>query len=111
MEFTQAAGAYPQTETMRQASADFGQDPRLAIISLHTNETPEQALRYINEAALDWTQGFLGYDGPARTQEIMNRYEIGHYFANYFVGPDGKVIAKDLPTGAMHAALAAALKK
>ncbi len=85
----------------------FGRDPRFAMIGLIADETPAPARRYCARHGLSWEQRYIGstYD--------PNRYEaaFGVWFppAAFLIGPDGRIVARDLEGDAIRRAVARAL--
>jgi protocatechuate 3,4-dioxygenase beta subunit len=85
----------------------FGRDPRFVMIGLIADETPGPVRRYCARYGLSWEQRYIGstYD--------PNRYEaaFGVWFPPkaFLIGPDGRIVAKDLEGEAIRRAVARVL--
>jgi peroxiredoxin len=86
----------------------FGRDPRFVMIGLNADETPGPVRRYAASRGLAWQQWYIGstYD-PNPTEAAF-----GIWFppAAFLIGPDGRILAKDLQDDAIPKAVARALK-
>ena len=69
-------------------------------------EVPDfDAKKYIDEADLGWRQGYIGPGGGVVTE----RYTVRAYSATFLIGPDQRVLAKNLMGDKLKEAVAAAL--
>ncbi len=85
----------------------FGRDPRLVIIGLNEDVLPETMRRYAARRGLAWEQRYLGsgdYPNP-----IASAFGVRYPAAVFLIGPDGRIIAKDLKGDAIKQAVARAL--
>jgi thiol-disulfide isomerase/thioredoxin len=85
----------------------FGGDARFQMISLSLDETAEVAERYIKENGLIWTHGFAGNllaGAPAGKV-----YKVQSIPATFLIGPDGRILAKNLRGGELKEAVRKAL--
>ena len=72
----------------------FGGDPRFHLISLSCDESAEAAERYIKENGLIWTHGFAGnLLAGVNTAKV---YKVRAIPATFLIGPDGRILAKNL---------------
>jgi thiol-disulfide isomerase/thioredoxin len=78
---------------VRSAYDAFGQDPRFAIISLSLDEEVGPPADFVRAKELPWVQGFLG---KWAATPIPDDYGISGIPSIWLIGPDGKVVAKDL---------------
>jgi hypothetical protein len=87
----------------------FGRDPRFAMIGLIADETPGPVRRYAAHHGLDWEQRFIGstYD-PNRIEAAFGVWSSPVAF---LIGPDGRIVAKDLQGEAIREAVAGALRR
>jgi thiol-disulfide isomerase/thioredoxin/protocatechuate 3,4-dioxygenase beta subunit len=95
----------PHIKAVRDA---YGKDDRLVIISLSLDEKIEQPRDFLKGKDQPWIQGFLGEWSKT---PVPRRYEIGGIPAIILIGPDGKVVAKDLRGDAIKATVARSLRK
>jgi hypothetical protein len=86
----------------------FGQDPRFVMIGLNQDIDPDYARRYAARHGIDWEQRHLG----SLYEPNPIRASLGVVFAPQIllIGPDGRLIAKDLHGDAIKQAVAEALK-
>jgi hypothetical protein len=73
------------------------------------DEAVDAPKKYVQKNGIKWVQGFLG-QGPAN-QAVPNLYGVRGIPSIWLIGPDGKVIAKDLRGEEIKTAAAAAMKK
>ena len=83
----------------------FGQSDRFAMISLSLDEKADDAQQYVKKNNLAWNQVFLPGGWDAAT---VKDYGVRAIPAIWLIGPDGKVIAKDLRGDAIRSAVEAA---
>jgi peroxiredoxin len=84
----------------------LGQNPRLAMIGLSLDVKKETPRAYAAKHSLGWTQGFLGEWSRAT---LPDAYGVRGIPSIWLIGPDGRVIAKDLNLSRIQAAVAEAL--
>jgi peroxiredoxin len=82
----------------------FADDPRFAIVGVSLDERPRDAASSAKALKLSWLQGFAGPEAP-----IVTAYGATAIPATFLIGPDGKIIARDLRGDKTQAAVAAAL--
>ena len=69
----------------------FKDDARFAMISLSADDDAQAAKKCIEENQLEWHQGFIG-----RSSKVQSDYCVSGIPSILLVGPDGKVVAKNL---------------
>jgi peroxiredoxin len=69
----------------------FKDNPRFAMIGLSADSDVETVSKCIEENQLAWHQGFIG-----RSSKIQSDYTVQAIPSIFLIGPDGKVVAKDL---------------
>jgi beta-lactamase regulating signal transducer with metallopeptidase domain/peroxiredoxin len=72
----------------------FGSDSRFQLIGLSCDETAEAAERYIKENGLVWAHGFAG-----NLLAVVNAgkvYKVRAIPATFLIGPDGRILARNL---------------
>lgn len=102
---TWCAPCVAELPAMRKLHEEFGGNPRFALISLSCDNTAEVAKSFVDEKKLMWQQAFIG--GTHR--HVAKAYTVRTLPGTFLVGPDGRVLAKDLRGEALHQAVAAAL--
>jgi AhpC/TSA family len=86
----------------------FGRDPRFAMIGLYGGESPAPLRRYAAHRGLSWEQRYIGNtDDP---NPFKAAFGIWFPPAVFLIGPDGRILAKDLQGEAIRQAVAKALK-
>jgi peroxiredoxin len=71
----------------------FGSDPRFAMISLSLDPFPNKVLKYVADNGMTWKQGYLG---DWFTAPVVKDYGVYAIPSIWLIGPDGKVIGKNL---------------
>ncbi|MGD0650642.1 MAG: carboxypeptidase regulatory-like domain-containing protein [Verrucomicrobiia bacterium] len=98
-----------ETPRLKAIYDAFGKDERFVMIGLSMDEAVDAPKKYVQNNGIKWVQGFLG-QGPAN-QAVPNLYGVRGIPSIWLIGPDGKVIAKDLRGEEIKTATAAAMKK
>ncbi|UCD27939.1 MAG: carboxypeptidase regulatory-like domain-containing protein [Planctomycetota bacterium] len=78
---------------LKELHESFGKDKQFVIIGLSVDKHVNRPKRYLKRKKLPWTQGFLG---DIYKSSIAVDYGIHGIPTNILIGPDGKIIAKDL---------------
>ncbi len=76
---------------LKKVQEQHKDDDRLVIISLNMDADIATASKYIQQNPMAWTQAHIGDSG-----DVQSDYGIQSIPATFLIGPDGKVIAKDL---------------
>ncbi|MFO0889053.1 MAG: sigma-70 family RNA polymerase sigma factor [Isosphaeraceae bacterium] len=94
--------------TLQAVHEDFGDDDRLAMVSLSVDEKIDEPRKFQLKRPLPWTQGFLGggIHGPT-----PGRFGIRAIPAIVLVGPDGRIVARGMRGEAIKKTVADALTK
>lgn len=82
-----------ETPNLKETYAAFKDDPRFAMIGLSLDKAAAAPRDYATKNEIGWIQGFLG---DWSKTEIPNRFGVEGIPAIFLIGPDGKVLAKDL---------------
>ncbi len=85
---------------------EFGKDGRFVLIGLSLDKKAEAARQYVTDNDLKWPQGFLGE--KSKTQDA---YGVKGIPATFLIGPDGKLIAKNLRGEQIKEVLSKALER
>jgi peroxiredoxin len=83
-----------------------GNDKRFAMIALSLDAEAADAKTFAAKNGMKWTQGFLGDWSEAK---LPAAYGVRGIPATFLIGPDGRIIAKDLRGEALGKAVAKAL--
>ena len=85
----------------------LGRDSRLVIIGLNEDDSPEMMRRYLAHRGLGWEQRYIGSsDDP---NPIAVAFGMRFPPSALLIGPDGRILAKDLRSEAINEAVAKAL--
>ncbi|HZN66201.1 MAG TPA: carboxypeptidase regulatory-like domain-containing protein [Tepidisphaeraceae bacterium] len=82
-----------ETPNLKATYEAFGKDGRLVMVGLSLDEKPEAPKKYAEKNGLGWVQGFLG---EWSTSKVPDMYGVTGIPSIWLIGPEGKVIAKDL---------------
>ncbi len=98
-----------EMENVKAVYQKFGSDQRLAMISLSADETPDRPAGFVAAHHLGWNQGYLG--GDEWDSPIEKLYAVRGIPSIWLIGPDGKVIGKNLQGEELMKAVEQALSK
>jgi thiol-disulfide isomerase/thioredoxin len=87
--------------TIKDIQETFGGDRRFALVGLSCDEQPEAPARYAKENGMTWTQGFAG----ALSGLFATSYFVRAIPATFLVGPDARILAKNLRGPALKEAI------
>ena len=79
---------------IKEIQKTFGDDRRFQLIGVSCDQTAEAAERFIEQNGLVWVHGFAGNllaDVNAGTV-----YKVRAIPATFLIGPDGRILAKNL---------------
>jgi peroxiredoxin len=93
---------------LKAVHAEFGKDPRFAMVSLSLDTHREEPIDFAKAHGIDWVQGFLG---KWATDTVAKSYGIIFIPQVLLIGPDGRIVARDLRGPAVQKAIAAALAR
>ncbi len=96
-----------ETPNLKAVWDAFGDDDRFAMIGLSLDPSAKAPFDYARKQQLGWTQGFLGNWNDAT---LPRRYGVRGIPSIWLIGPDGRVLKRDLRGGAIEAAVQEALK-
>ncbi|HEX5219148.1 MAG TPA: redoxin domain-containing protein [Verrucomicrobiae bacterium] len=86
----------------------FKDDPRFAMVGLSLDPDASAPRKYAAKSELGWIQGFLG---DWSKSDVPAQFGVQGIPSIFLIGPDGKIIAKDLRGDAIKAAVKKALAK
>jgi peroxiredoxin/protocatechuate 3,4-dioxygenase beta subunit len=81
-------------------------DPRFVLVGMTCDEDPERPAAYVKANGLSWTQAFAGTINGG----VAERYHVRAIPATFLIGPDGRILARNLRGPALGEAVRAALK-
>ncbi len=87
----------------------FGKNQRFVLISLSFDSDPETPRKFVKTKGAGWIQAFFGGDRSKKV--VAECYGITAIPQIMLIGPDGKIIARDLRGATIKHAVAAALGK
>jgi peroxiredoxin len=96
-------GEMPNLKSTYEA---FGGDDRFAMVSLSLDSNPSAPKAFAQKNGIKWTQGFLGNWSEATATKA---YGVDAIPAIFLIGPDGKIIERNLRGEEIRAAVARAL--
>jgi beta-lactamase regulating signal transducer with metallopeptidase domain/thiol-disulfide isomerase/thioredoxin/protocatechuate 3,4-dioxygenase beta subunit len=91
---------------LEEAFEEFGNNPRVVFVSLSLDQTRDAPLEFVAREKLTWTQGYLG---KWEQTNVPNEYGVLGIPAVFLIGPDGKLLAKDLRGAQIKEAIRTAL--
>ncbi len=96
------------TPTFQDIQKTFGNDARFQLIGLSCDETAGVAEQYIKQNGLIWTQGFAGH--LLAGVNAGKEYKLRAIPATFLIGPDGRILAKNLRGAELKEAVRRALQ-
>jgi hypothetical protein len=87
----------------------FGRDPRFMMIGLYSGETPGPLHRYAARRGIAWEQRYIGSGDDPNPFEAA--FAVWFQPAAFLIGPDGRILAKDLEGEAIRQAVTEALRE
>lgn len=95
-----------ETPNLKDAFEAFGEGGKFAMIGLSLDDNAEAPRKYVGENALGWSQVFLGSFSET---EVPSDYGVFAIPSIWLIGPDGKVVAKNLRGASIKQAIAEAM--
>jgi peroxiredoxin len=95
-----------EVPNLKAAYEKHCKDPRFAMISLSVDAKVAQPIDFAKKNGIQWTQGFLG---EWQKSPIPDLYGVDGIPAVFLIGPDGKIVARDLRGADIDQAISAAL--
>jgi len=97
-----------ETPHLKAAYETFKDDRRFAMVGLSLDDKPEAPLKYTQKNGMSWTQGFLGEWSKT---DVPDTFGVNGIPSIWLIGPDGKVLKKDLRGDQIKQAVSEALEK
>jgi thiol-disulfide isomerase/thioredoxin len=95
-----------ETPHLKETYDAFKNEPRFRMVGLSLDPVSKTPRDYAKKNDLGWTMGFLGEWSKS---EVPNTYGVEGIPSIFLIGPDGKIIARDLRGPAIRAAVERAL--
>jgi peroxiredoxin len=95
-----------ETPHLKAVFDAIGKDDRFVMVGLSLDKTKDDPRQYAVKQGLGWMQGFLGEWADGK---LPDAYGVRGIPSIWLIGPDGKVVAKDLRGGQIKDAVAKAL--
>jgi len=95
------------TPRLKAVYKTFRDNDRFVMIGLNFDEDAEAVKDYVKQNGFKWTQGFLGDWYEAK---LPAEYGVRDVPAMFLIGPDGKIVAKELLPPAIENAVRQALR-
>jgi hypothetical protein len=95
-------------DNVKAAHDAFAADPRFALVSLSFDPSPDLPTRYAATHHLDWRHGFLG---DMNASPIAKEWGIAGIPSIWLIGPDGRILKKNLRGETLRQEVAKALGK
>jgi thiol-disulfide isomerase/thioredoxin len=96
------------TPNLKAVHEAFGKDERFVLVSLSLDPDAQPAIDYVKKNDLGWVHGFLGDWGKTK---VLGQFGVRGIPAYFLIGPDGKLISKDVNGNSMKREVEAALAK
>lgn len=96
-----------ETPSLKAAWDAYKNDPRFAMVSLSLDPEVTAPRKFAAKNDIGWTQGFLGEWSKS---DVPERFGVEGIPAIFLIGPDGKIIVRDLRGEAIKTAVASALQ-
>jgi len=97
-----------ETPYLKATWETFKKDQRFAMAGLSLDPEVDAPRNYAAKNGIGWTQGFLGEWSKS---DVPERFGVQGIPAIFLIGPDGKIVAKDLRGEAIKSAVQVALQK
>ena len=82
-----------ETPNLKAVYEQFGKREDFVMIGLSLDQDKEKPIAYAKEKGTQWIDGFLGDWGK---DEVTKKYGVRGIPSIWLIGPDGKVVAKEL---------------
>jgi len=82
-----------ETPNLKAVYEQFGKREDFVMVGLSLDQEKEKPIAYAKEKGTQWIDGFLGDWGK---DEVTKKYGVRGIPSIWLIGPDGKVVAKEL---------------
>ncbi len=102
---TWCAPCLAEMPNLQAVHDEFSNDPQFALVSVSLDDRPRDAAFSVKALKLSWIQGFAGPDSP-----VASAYGASAIPATFLIGPDGRILGRDLRGEKIKKALAESLE-
>jgi thiol-disulfide isomerase/thioredoxin len=95
-----------ETPFLKATYKAFGANERFAMVSLSLDDNPAAPIDFARKNEIKWIQGFLGKWSDSKVTPL---YGVEGIPSIFLIGPDGKIVARDLRGEAIKEAVGNAL--
>jgi hypothetical protein len=95
-----------ETPFLKATYKAFGANDHFAMISLSLDDNPAAPIDFANKNDIKWIQGFLGKWSESKVTPL---YGVEGIPSIFLIGPDGKIVARELRGAAIKEAVGNAL--
>ena len=78
---------------IKRAYDTYGRDGRFTVIGISLDDEESAVKRFLAKRDIPWSLAVLG---PAEQNPVAKAYNVSQIPATFLIGPDGKVMAKNL---------------
>ena len=103
---TWCAPCVAELPNLKAVHAALGTNTSLVMVALSLDEKPDNVRKFVEAYKLSWPQGYLGPDSP-----VAAAYGATAIPATFLIGPDGRVVARDLKGEQIQTAIENALRR
>ena len=96
-----------QVPALKAAVKELTADPRFAVVGMSLDESAAPVTAFAGEHGVTWPQALLTNQWSS---EVAKAYSVRSVPSLWLIGPDGKVIAKDLTVETLVDAVRAAMR-
>ncbi|MDB5290052.1 MAG: polymerase sigma factor, sigma-70 family, partial [Phycisphaerales bacterium] len=93
---------------LEEIHAKYGNDPRFVILGISVDDRAQEPAQFLGHRKLPWPQAFGGRTG---TSSAWRAFGIGAIPSIWLIGPDGKILAKELEPEKIDETIKAALSR
>lgn len=98
-----------ETPHLKQIAREYEKSGRFALVGVNLDYTPDEATQYIHQLQIAWPN-VLTPNGWGEANPVLRAYGVAAIPSYWLVGPDGRVIARDIAPNDLDRAIEEALK-
>jgi len=107
---TWCANCQAETGHLKDISDRYGARGKLAIVGVNLDYNPQEARRYVQQQRLTWPN-VLTAGGWGDANPVLRTYGVMAIPSYWLIGPEGRVIARDIPATALDQMIENAMKR
>ena len=93
-----------EAENLKKLYDKYHQDDRFVILGLSVDKDISAAKEFVEQKNLKWHQGYIGIES-----QLPKKYRIAGIPTLFLIGPDGKILPRDLRCHEVHRVVEKAL--